>query len=199
MPSGSPFVNGEIRAGLGIVLDDQRLARYRNVVDHSAFRGAAVGRSDGLVDLGDALYRERMPGDDGVVGDDPLADGMALSLRLRRDFTVTDADRLLTTARRLYRQLNPDTSAAEASSMVTGAADALFVILEHAGLLGDLADGRLLDHAADGLAVGGWRAQIVINEPAPLSPDPRSDCLRGDEVFALPSQDGLNSAADCDP
>ncbi|MEU8117754.1 hypothetical protein AB0C21_03490 [Spirillospora sp. NPDC049024] len=140
-----------------------------------------------------------MPGNDSVVGDDPLADGMALSVRLRRDFTVTDADRLLTVARRIYRQLHPDTSAAEASSMVTGAADALFVILEHAGLLGDLADSRLLDHAADGLAVGGWRAQIVINEPAPLSPDPRSDCLRGDEVFALPSRDDPKSAADRAP
>ncbi len=124
-----------------------------------------------------------MPGDDSMVGDDPLADGMALSLRLRRDFTVTDAARLLAAARRLYRELDPGTSATEAREAVTCAADALFVILEHAGLLGDVADGRL--GAADGLAAAGWRAQIVIDEPAPLSPEPRSDCLRGD-VFALP-------------
>ena len=84
---------------------------------------------------------------------------MALSLRLRRDFTVTDADRLLTAARRIYRELNPDTSADEASGTVTCAADALFVILEHAGLLGDAADSRLSSHAADGLAGGGWRAR----------------------------------------
>jgi hypothetical protein len=55
-----------------------------------------------------------MPGDDSMIGDDPLANGMALSLRLRRDFTVNDADRFLTAARRIYRELNPDTSAAEA-------------------------------------------------------------------------------------
>src|SRR5690242_20481778 len=95
---------------------------------------------------------------------------MALSLRLRRDFTVTDADHLLTAARRIYRELNPDTSAA---ATVSCAADALFVILEHAGLLGDAADDRLSGHAADGLAVGRWRAQIVVDEPAPLSPAPR--------------------------
>lgn len=136
-----------------------------------------------------------MPGDDGMVGDDPLANGMALSLRLRRDFTVTDADRLLTVARRIYRELNPGTSAAEASGTVTCAADALFVVLEHAGLLGDAADGRLSSHGADGLAVGGWRAEIVTNEPAPLTPGPRSNCLRGG-VFALPPQGDSTSAAD---
>ncbi|WP_345430269.1 hypothetical protein [Actinoallomurus vinaceus] len=129
-----------------------------------------------------------MPGDDSTIGDDPLVDGMALSLRLRRDFTVTDADHLLTAARRIYRELDPDTSAAEAAGTVSCAADALFVILEHAGLLGDAADDRLSGHAVDGLAVGGWRAQIVVDEPAPLSPEPRSDCLRGD-VFALSPRD----------
>ncbi|TDD73727.1 hypothetical protein E1293_30590 [Actinomadura darangshiensis] len=129
-----------------------------------------------------------MSSDDNTIGDDPLADGMALSLRLRHDFTVTDADRLLTVARRIYRELNPDTSADEAAGTVTCAADALFVILEHAGLFGDAADDRLSDHAAYGLAIGGWRAQIVLGEPAPLSPEPRSDCLRGD-VFALPPRD----------
>ncbi|MEV0401801.1 hypothetical protein [Actinoallomurus sp. NPDC050550] len=130
-----------------------------------------------------------MPGDDSTIGDDPLADGMALSLRLRRDFTVTDADRLLAVARRIYREIYPDTSAAEAAGAVSCAAEALFVILEHVGLLGDAADDRLSGHAADGLAVGGWRAQIVIDEPAPLSPYPRSDCLRRGDVFALPPRD----------
>ncbi|RFS82034.1 hypothetical protein D0T12_27650 [Actinomadura spongiicola] len=128
-----------------------------------------------------------MPEEDGTTGDEPLTDEMALSVRLRRDFTVTDAGRLLAAARRLYRELNPGTGAAEASEMVTCAADALFVILEHAGLLGDATDSRLSGYAADGLAVGGWCAQIVPNEPAPLSPEPRSNCLLGD-VFTL-SQD----------
>ncbi len=114
---------------------------------------------------------------------------MRLSLRLRRDFTVTDADRLLAAARRAYRQLNPGTSAREAEGMVTGAADALFVILEQAGLLGDTIDDRLAAHAVDGLALGGWRARVVLNEPFPLAPGPRSNCLRGDEVFAVQPDD----------
>jgi hypothetical protein len=136
-----------------------------------------------------------MPDDDVMFVDDPLADGMVLSLRLRRDFTVTDADTLLAVARRIYRELNPGTDPAEAAGTVTSAADALFVILEHAGLLGDAADTRLSRHAADGLDVGGWRAEIVNNEPAPLSPRPRSDCLR-DDVFDLPSQSDPESAAE---
>ena len=122
-----------------------------------------------------------------MVGDEPLVNGMALSVRLRRDFTVTDADRLLAAARRLYRELHPGTSVDEAAGMVTCAADALFVILEHAGVLGDATDSRLADRAADGLGTGGWRAHVVVGEPAPLPPGPRADCLRGDDVFALPS------------
>ncbi|WP_203901559.1 hypothetical protein [Virgisporangium aliadipatigenens] len=126
-----------------------------------------------------------MADDDGLVGDDPLVDGMSLSLRLRRDFSVTDADRLLAAARRIYRDLNPGTSAETADAMVTCAADALFVILEHAGLLGETSDNRLAEYAGDGLEVAGWRAQVVPNEPWPLSPAPLHDCLLGD-VFALP-------------
>jgi hypothetical protein len=121
-----------------------------------------------------------------MVGDDPLVDGMSLSVRLRMDFTVTDAGRLLATARRIHQDLNPGTSAEEARTMVSCAADALFVILEDAGLLGEAVDGRLAGNAPDGLEVGGWRAQVVPNEPWPLSPRPRGDCLRGGDVFALP-------------
>jgi hypothetical protein len=62
-------------------------------------------------------------GDDGVIGDDPLVNGMSLSVGLWRDFTVTDADRLLATARRTYRELNPGASAEEASQMVSCAGD----------------------------------------------------------------------------
>ncbi|MBO2450742.1 hypothetical protein J4573_26805 [Actinomadura barringtoniae] len=75
-----------------------------------------------------------------------------------------------------------------ADGMVTCAADALFVVLEQVGLLGDAADDRLAGHAADGPAIGGWRAQILVGEPAPLSPEPRNDCLRGD-VFAFPPRE----------
>jgi hypothetical protein len=67
-------------------------------------------------------YRVGVVGDDDVIGDDPLVNGMSLSVRLRRDFTVTDADRLLTTARRTYRELNPGASAEEAGEMVSCAA-----------------------------------------------------------------------------
>jgi hypothetical protein len=128
-----------------------------------------------------------------VIGDDPLVDGMTLSLRLRRDFTVTDASRLLTTARRLYLELNQDSSADEAVEMVTCAADALFVLLEHAGVLGAVADGLLAGHAANGLAVEGQVAQVVLNEPYPLSPHRRGNCLRGGDLFALPSNDNDES------
>jgi hypothetical protein len=130
--------------------------------------------------------------DDGMIGNDPLVDGMHLSFRLRRDFTVTDAGRLLETARRLYRELNPGTSADEAEAMVSCAADVLFVVLEHAGLFGDAADDRLERHTGDGLALGGQRAQVVPHEPWPLSPLPLRDCMRGGDVFALPPDEPLD-------
>jgi hypothetical protein len=120
-----------------------------------------------------------------VVGDDPLVDGMRISVRLRRDFTVTDAERLLAAARRAYLDLHPGASADDAALVVTCAADALFEILEHAGLLGDPVDDRLADRASDGLALGGWRAQVTVNEPDPLLPG--RDCLRTGDVFALPA------------
>lgn len=127
-----------------------------------------------------------MSGDGDVVGDDPLTDGMVLSLRLRRDFTVTDADRLLATARRIYRELYPHVSAEDACELVASAADAMFTILEHVGLVSDATDDRLADHAENGLAMGGWLAQVVINEPEPLAPGPRSNCFRTGDLFALP-------------
>jgi len=123
-----------------------------------------------------------------VTCDDPLVDGMSLSIRLRQDFTVTSADRLLAATRRMYRDLNPGTSAGEAHAMVSCAADALFVILEHAGIIADAVDGRLAGYADDGLKAGGFRAQVVANEPQPLS-STREDCLRGGDVFALPPEE----------
>ena len=111
---------------------------------------------------------------------------MRLSLRLRRDFTVTDPERLLAAARDAYGELNPGVDVGQAEAMVTSAADALFAILEYVGLLGEVVDARLAGQTPDGLALGGSRAQIVINEPAPLASEPRRDCLRDDDVFALP-------------
>jgi hypothetical protein len=130
-----------------------------------------------------------MARDRAVAGNDPLVDGMRLSVRFRRDFTVTDADGLLADARRTYRELNPGTSATEVDQLVACAADALFVILEHAGLLGSAADDRLAGHASNGLATGGWRAQVVLDEPHPLAPEQLGDCLRSDDIFALPPGD----------
>lgn len=120
-----------------------------------------------------------------VVGDAPLVDGMAISVRMRRDFTVTDADRFLAAGRRMLRELHPDVSEADAATMVTCATDALFVVLEHAGLIGGSADDRLAGRASDGLAVAGWRAQVTVNEPNPLPARP--DCLRTGDVLACPT------------
>ena len=105
-------------------------------------------------------------------------------MRLRRDFTVTDAERLLAAARRTYGERHPDASADDAAAVVTCAADALYIILELAGLIGDGVDGRLADLVSEGLALGGWRAQVTVNEPDPLLPG--RDCFRIDDVFALP-------------
>lgn len=130
--------------------------------------------------------------DDGIViGDDPLTDGMNVSVRLRRDFVVTDAARLLATARRVYIELNPTATTHDAETAVANAADAIFTILESDGLIGDPLDARLAAREADGLGTAGWRAQIVANEPEPLRPG--GDCLRGDDVFALPTTEQISA------
>jgi hypothetical protein len=122
-----------------------------------------------------------------VLGDEPLRDGMKISVRIRRDFAITDADRVLTTARRLYLEMNPQVSPEDAAAAVRCAADALFVILEHHGVLGDSVDERLATEETSGLEPWGWAAQAVPNEPAPLLPGPRSNCLRDEDMFALPA------------
>ena len=71
---------------------------------------------------------------DGIAGDEPLADGMHIAVRVRRDFTVTDAGRLLAAARAAWVQLNPWATAREAEAAVTSAADAISTIAESAGL-----------------------------------------------------------------
>ncbi|MGI5183263.1 hypothetical protein ACQEVZ_44100 [Dactylosporangium sp. CA-152071] len=118
-----------------------------------------------------------------IDGDDPLRDGMHLSVRLRYDFTVTDAARLLAAARRLHLDLHPDATPEEAAAIVTCASDAIFTVLEHAGL-DEALEARLADHTADGLEAGGFRAQAVIDEPDPLPAG--WDCFRIGDVFALP-------------
>ncbi|MFI9508068.1 hypothetical protein [Nocardia sp. NPDC052566] len=124
----------------------------------------------------------------GIIGNDPLADGMNISLRYRRDFRVTDAGRLLDVARRAYLHLHPDSTSEDAEAAVTCAADAVFTILEYDQLLGDEIETRLAAREIDGLSLGGWQAQLVLDEPQPLHRDPRGNCLRGD-VFALPESD----------
>src|SRR5262245_7782201 len=99
-----------------------------------------------------------------VIGDEPLVDGMNISVRYRRDFVVTDAARLLDAARGVFCELNPDASPDDAAEVVTCAADAIFTILEGDGLVGDAIDARLASRERDGVKVLGWRAQVVIDE-----------------------------------
>jgi hypothetical protein len=62
-------------------------------------------------------------------------DGMELSIRLRSDFTVPDAGHLMAAARRMYQELNPGSTTDDAEAMVACAADAFYVLLDHAGCL----------------------------------------------------------------
>jgi len=121
-----------------------------------------------------------------AVGDEPLEDGMHVAIRIRRDFLITNAQRVLGAARTAYRELNPGSSSAEADEAVSSAADAIFTLLEHAGILGPQADAALAARATDALASQGQRAQITINESRRLPAGP--DCFANDDVFALPNQ-----------
>jgi hypothetical protein len=78
-----------------------------------------------------------------VVGNDPLADGMQVAVRLRRDFVVTDADRFLAAGRRAYVRLNPGADEHDAAEAVTCAADVIFTLLEDVGLIGSATDAAL--------------------------------------------------------
>lgn len=107
---------------------------------------------------------------------------MRISLRLRRDFLVTDATRVLVAGRRAFAELNPDVATEDVEQHVTTAADAVFALLDR--------DGLVVEHGADGLAAGGYRAQLTINDPMPLSHPPT--CFEGDpDVLALPPDDLL--------
>jgi hypothetical protein len=126
-----------------------------------------------------------------VIGDEPLADGMRVAVRLRRDFAVADAEKLLAAGRRAYMRLNPGATEQGAAEAVTGAADVIFILLEGAGLIGDAADAALAMYESDGLVPDGWRAQVTVEDPWPLSVG--HDCAERN-VFALPSTSHPESA-----
>lgn len=122
---------------------------------------------------------------DNIAGNEPLVDGMHVVVRLRRDFTVTDAAQLLAAARTAYIRDNPGTGPQDAEAAVTSAADAVFTILGSRGLLGPAADQALADGARDGLRPGGWRAQVTLNEAYRLPSG--WACFEDGDVFALPA------------
>jgi hypothetical protein len=134
---------------------------------------------------GGASYRVRVSADFEVIGDDPLVDGMRIAVRFRRDFVVTDAERLLAAARGAFIELNPGATDDDAVAAVTCAADAVYTVLERDGLFGDGADDALTLRASDGLVCGGSIAQVTFDDPQPL---PVGGCFFGvqGDVFALP-------------
>lgn len=120
----------------------------------------------------------------------PLVDGMHISVRIRYDFVVTDAVRLLAAARQAYQELNPDVDEERAAQAVRGAALAIWAVLERAHVIGgdDGHHPNLAPFEPHGLAERGERAQVVYDEPHPL-PWPVPHCGFGREPrdwFALP-------------
>jgi hypothetical protein len=97
--------------------------------------------------------------------DDMLVDGMTIAVRHRRDFVVTDAERLLTAARQLNRELHP--GATDAEEQVTSAADVVYTVLEHAGVIADTVEERL---TTPGLDLRGWRSEVTVDEPDRCAP-----------------------------
>jgi hypothetical protein len=120
-----------------------------------------------------------------VMGDDPLVDGMRVAVRLRLDFLVTDSARLLAAARQAFVDLHPGATGNAAEAAVTCAADVMFTVLEHDGVIGDAVDEVLAAREAHGLEREGWAAQVTFDDPQPLG---RGRCLLGPltDVFALP-------------
>lgn len=97
-----------------------------------------------------------------IVGDEPLADGMLISVRVRRDFVVADAERFLRAARRAYMEMTPGATEEDAAELVTCAADAVFALIERVGMIGQHVD-DFLESAADGLTIGGQAAQVTMD------------------------------------
>jgi hypothetical protein len=54
------------------------------------------------------------------------------------------------------------------------------------GLFGDAVDTQLASHAVNALDLGGWRAQVTVNETRQLPPG--RDCFEQGDVFALPTK-----------
>lgn len=112
-----------------------------------------------------------------VIGNDPLVDGLRISVRFRRDFLVTNAADVLAAGRRAFLDLNPAASEEDAEQHVTGAADAVFALLHR--------DGLTSEQDAIGLAARGCREEVTFNDPRPLPHPP--NCFEGDtDFFALP-------------
>ena len=104
---------------------------------------------------------------------------------MRRDFTVTNAERFMSAARHAYRELHPDADAQEVDAAVTScAADVVFVVLEYAGLLGGVAEESLQRRAADGLASGAGEPRSSSTNRTHCAQD-RIASAPGD-MFALP-------------
>jgi hypothetical protein len=129
-----------------------------------------------------AAYGAPVDDDSGLIGADPLVDGMRITLRLRRDMTVTDATAVLVAGRQAFLDLHPDIDAQTAELHVTCAADAVFALLER--------DGVMADHDEVGLVSDGFREQLTFNDPRPL-PDPPHCCDNQVDYFALPPADLL--------
>jgi len=72
-----------------------------------------------------------------------------------------------------------------------GEDERVFLIPRHDGEYGRVGViAEVVEHGADGLAAGGYRAQLTVNDPMPLSHPPT--CFEGDpDVLALPPDDLL--------
>src|SRR6202042_735091 len=78
-----------------------------------------------------------------VIGDHVLVYGMHVAIRLRHDFTVTDAQQLLAAPRAAYVADNTTASQRDAEEAMTGPSDVIFTLLERDGLFGEAAESRL--------------------------------------------------------
>ncbi len=121
----------------------------------------------------------------GVIGDEPLVDGMFISVRMRQDFRVIDADRLLATARQAFLELHAEASPEDAARYVYCATDAIHTILERAGVMG----AGLGEYAPDGLETRAELWRVTPDEPEPLPERPlRCGFGLAEDVFALPER-----------
>ncbi|WP_344876490.1 hypothetical protein [Allokutzneria multivorans] len=133
-------------------------------------------------------------------------DGMTISVRVRRDLVIVDAERFMAAAREAYRQLNPGVAETEVVDAVADAYDAVFTLLDHAGQQfagtgdagiwplpgqpselgrsGALPGVRVTDRP-DGLSPAGSLHAVVLTEPQPLQD---YGCFQPEDPFALPEE-----------